>query len=188
MRIVIFVRRLGEEGKCEITPKVFRPTPNLPTHSDLPIALAHRTPFNRQPRCTTYSLHFGWVSCATLVNLNNYVSLVPSFSKKVMLRFSLASAAAAVALAVAVTVQTGDPVYAGVVSWALSAVASHNSKKASSASEKVGSCPWSVHAIAWFMQWVDLSYWSIRGIGRFMLLVGGFMLLVGSYTWLLKYP
>ncbi|CAM9946300.1 unnamed protein product [Ectocarpus sp. 6 AP-2014] len=69
------------------------------------------------------SLHFGWVSCATLVNLNNYISLLP-FSDKGKLNFSLASIASAVGLAVAVTGTTGDPVYAGVVAWALSAVAS----------------------------------------------------------------
>eukprot|EP00904_Undaria_pinnatifida_P001596 jgi/Undpi1/11437/HiC_scaffold_30.g13734.m1 len=70
------------------------------------------------------SLHFGWVSCATLVNFNNYIALVPRFSDKGKLRFSLASIAAAVSLAVAVSGKTGDPVYAGVVAWALSAVAS----------------------------------------------------------------
>lgn len=73
---------------------------------------------------THHSLHFGWVSCATLVNFNNYVALVPRFSDKGKLRFSLASIAAAVSLAVAVSGKTGDPVYAGVVAWALSAVAS----------------------------------------------------------------
>ncbi|CAM9203416.1 unnamed protein product, partial [Laminaria digitata] len=70
------------------------------------------------------SLHFGWVSCATLVNFNNYIALLPRFSDNSKLRFSLGSIAAAVSLAVAVTGKTGDPVYAGVVAWALSAVAS----------------------------------------------------------------
>eukprot|EP00752_Nemacystus_decipiens_P002869 g2670.t1 len=69
------------------------------------------------------SLHFGWVSCATLVNFNSYISLL-SFSDKGKLNFSLASIAAAVGLGIAVTGGTGDPVYAGVVAWALSAVAS----------------------------------------------------------------
>ena len=57
------------------------------------------------------------------MNFNSYISLL-SFSDKGKLKFSLASVAAAVGLAVAVTGSTGDPVYAGVVAWALSAVAS----------------------------------------------------------------
>lgn len=64
------------------------------------------------------------MSCATLVNFNNYIALIPRFSDNAKLRFSLGSIAAAVSLAVAVTGKTGDPVYAGVVAWALSAVAS----------------------------------------------------------------
>lgn len=58
------------------------------------------------------------------MNLNGYLSLVPKFSDRALLRFSLASVAAGVALAVAVTAGTGDPIYAGVVAWALSAIAS----------------------------------------------------------------
>lgn len=83
------------------------------------------TPFSRPPATSAHrSLHFGWVSCATLVNFNNYIALIPRFSDNAKLRFSLGSIAAAVSLAVAVTGKTGDPVYAGVVAWALSAVAS----------------------------------------------------------------
>lgn len=70
------------------------------------------------------SLHFGWISCATLVNLNGYLSLLPKFSDKALLRFSLTSIATGVSLAVVVTTKSGDPVYAGVVAWALSAIAS----------------------------------------------------------------
>ncbi|CAM9686191.1 unnamed protein product, partial [Pylaiella littoralis] len=69
------------------------------------------------------SLHFGWVSCASLVNFNNYIATL-AYSDKKKLNFSLASVVAAVGLGVAVTGSTGDPVYAGVVAWALSAVAS----------------------------------------------------------------
>lgn len=76
-------------------------------------------------RCTasSFSLHFGWVSCASLVNFNNYIATL-AYSDKKKLNFSLASVVAAVGLGVAVTGSTGDPVYAGVVAWALSAVAS----------------------------------------------------------------
>ncbi|CAM9308401.1 unnamed protein product, partial [Hapterophycus canaliculatus] len=83
------------------------------TMSNLQYALVH----------LPLSLHFGWVSCATLVNFNNYISLL-QFSDKGKLNFSLASIVAAVGLGVAVTGITGDPVYAGVVAWALAAVAS----------------------------------------------------------------
>ncbi|CAM9903771.1 unnamed protein product, partial [Sphacelaria rigidula] len=75
------------------------------------------------------SLHFGWISCATLVNLNGYLALVPKFSHKALLRFSLASIAAGVSLAVAVTTKSGDPVYAAVVAWALSAISSETGWK-----------------------------------------------------------
>lgn len=69
------------------------------------------------------SLHFGWVTCAALVNFNSYISLL-QFSDKGKLNFSLASIVAAVGLGIAVTGTTGDPIYAGVVAWALTAVAS----------------------------------------------------------------
>lgn len=60
------------------------------------------------------------------MNLNNYVCVVPKFSDKAKLNISLASIAAAVGLAVGVTGKTGDSVYAGVVAWALTAIASES--------------------------------------------------------------
>lgn len=59
-----------------------------------------------------------------MVNMNNHIAQLPRFSDKGKLGFSLASIGGAVGLAVAVTGKTSDPVYAGVVAWALSAIAS----------------------------------------------------------------
>ncbi|CAM9852811.1 unnamed protein product [Ascophyllum nodosum] len=69
------------------------------------------------------SLHFGWITCAALVNLNKYIGGVSRFSNNVKFAFSMVSIAIAVLLAVGVTAKTGDPVYAAVVAWALLAVA-----------------------------------------------------------------
>ena len=74
-------------------------------------------------RSCRLSLHFGWITCAALVNLNKYIGGVSRFSNNVKFAFSMVSIAIAVLLAVGVTAKTGDPVYAAVVAWALLAVA-----------------------------------------------------------------
>jgi len=70
------------------------------------------------------SLHFGWVTAASLVNLNGAVA---TFSDTVSAeRMAVAghvSVVAAAALGAIVTITRGAPVYGGVISWALMAVA-----------------------------------------------------------------
>ncbi|CAM9447796.1 unnamed protein product [Ectocarpus sp. 12 AP-2014] len=70
------------------------------------------------------SLHFGWISCATLVNLNGYFATINKLSNRVKLGLALGSVVAAVALGVAITLLREDPIYAAVVAWALWAVGS----------------------------------------------------------------
>lgn len=70
------------------------------------------------------SLHFGWISCATLVNLNGFLSEVALLSNGVKLGASLFTVLVAVVLGVGITLLREDPIYAAVVAWALWAVGS----------------------------------------------------------------
>ncbi|CAN0254026.1 unnamed protein product, partial [Hapterophycus canaliculatus] len=70
------------------------------------------------------SLHFGWISCATLVNLNGYFASISMLSNGFKLGMSLLSIFAAVVLGAAVTIVREDPVYMFVIAWALCAVGS----------------------------------------------------------------
>ncbi|CAM9394899.1 unnamed protein product, partial [Ascophyllum nodosum] len=69
-------------------------------------------------------LHFGWISCASLANLNKYFANVKSFSNRDKLALSITTVVAAVILGAVITLVREDPVYAGVVAWALWAVGS----------------------------------------------------------------
>ncbi len=68
------------------------------------------------------SLHFGWITCATLVNLNGWFA-VTDLRVGDKLGLALASINLAVTLGGQVTLASGDPVIALVVAWALYAVA-----------------------------------------------------------------
>lgn len=71
------------------------------------------------------SLHLGWTTAATLVNLNGAVASSPPdvVSDAVVTAVGHASVAAATAIGVAAGVVLGAPVVSGVLSWALFAVA-----------------------------------------------------------------
>lgn len=77
------------------------------------------------------SLHFGWTTAATLVNLNGAVAVVDENNissgqntGNSLLNFvGHASVLAATALGVVITFSRQAPVYGGVISWALFAVA-----------------------------------------------------------------
>lgn len=69
------------------------------------------------------SLHFGWITCATLVNLNGWFAVAPTLRTGDKLGLALASINVAVTLGSQVTLASGDPVIALVVAWALYAVA-----------------------------------------------------------------
>jgi hypothetical protein len=75
------------------------------------------------------SLHFGWISCASLVNINSHVAKTCGLDTQVA--FAFMSSFGAAALGVAVSAATGDPIYACVIAWALSAVASDGGKRTS---------------------------------------------------------
>jgi len=70
------------------------------------------------------SLHFGWTTAASLVNLNgSYAAIVDddASSAKRVAWLGHASAVAATAVGVVVTVVRQAPVYGGVIAWALTA-------------------------------------------------------------------
>jgi hypothetical protein len=69
------------------------------------------------------SLHFGWITCATLVNLNGWFAVTPSLRTGDKLGLALASVNVAVTLGGQITLASGDPIIALVVAWALYAVA-----------------------------------------------------------------
>uniref|UniRef100_A0A7S2LK24 Uncharacterized protein n=1 Tax=Leptocylindrus danicus TaxID=163516 RepID=A0A7S2LK24_9STRA len=71
------------------------------------------------------SLHFGWTTAATLVNLNGAVAVADyrTSSNALINVVGHASVVAATALGVAITFSRQAPVYGGVISWALFAVA-----------------------------------------------------------------
>ncbi|CAK0912136.1 unnamed protein product [Prorocentrum cordatum] len=67
------------------------------------------------------TLHFGWISCAALVNLNNWMANSGS-GLRAKLVLAYGSVAAAVAAAGCVSAARRDPVYPLVVAWSLTAV------------------------------------------------------------------
>ena len=75
------------------------------------------------------SLHFGWTTAASLVNLNGMFALSSTKNQEAKTAKSVAllghaSVVAATAIGVAVTLARQAPVYGGVIAWALTAVAS----------------------------------------------------------------
>jgi hypothetical protein len=75
------------------------------------------------------SMHFGWVTAASLVNLNGAVAMCRMSSAKTVAWLGHLSVVAATALGVAVTVSRKAPVYGGVICWALMAVADGMKKR-----------------------------------------------------------
>ena len=75
------------------------------------------------------TLHFGWISAASLVNLNNWLARRGT-SLGLKEAVAKGSVAAAVVAAAYVTASTRDPVYPLVIAWALAAVAADGSRSA----------------------------------------------------------
>ena len=69
------------------------------------------------------SLHTGWTVAASIVNLNGAFSMKESSSPRNIAFLGHASVVAATAVGVAVTTMRSAPVFGGVISWALLAVA-----------------------------------------------------------------
>jgi hypothetical protein len=76
------------------------------------------------------SLHFGWTTAATLVNLNGSVAMDESNSDSTVIAVGHASSIAATAFGIGVTVAQAAPAYGFTVAWALLAVAQGTSRVA----------------------------------------------------------
>eukprot|EP00904_Undaria_pinnatifida_P009798 jgi/Undpi1/5949/HiC_scaffold_2.g01223.m1 len=70
------------------------------------------------------SLHFGWISCASLVNLNGYFASIPRLTNRFKLVASVLTIIAATVLGAVITRIREDPLYVAVLAWALWAVGS----------------------------------------------------------------
>ena len=70
------------------------------------------------------SMHFGWTTAATLVNLNGSVAMDESKSDETVIAVGHSSAIAAAALGIGVTLAQSAPAYGLTVAWALAACAS----------------------------------------------------------------
>ena len=75
------------------------------------------------------SLHFGWITAATVLSLNSFVA-VAGASPRTKITTARASAWVSLAAGATVTVTSGDPVYALTLAWALAAVAADGGKSA----------------------------------------------------------
>ena len=75
------------------------------------------------------TLHYGWITAAALVNLNNWLARRGS-SVRLKEVAAQGSVALAVATAAAVTITTRDPIFPLVIAWALAAVAADGGKSA----------------------------------------------------------
>jgi hypothetical protein len=73
------------------------------------------------------ALHFGWIMCASLVNVNSFVAKTCSIDTQLAVGFL--SAFGGAALGAGVSFVTGDPVVGVVIAWALAAVASDGGKR-----------------------------------------------------------
>jgi len=75
------------------------------------------------------TIHFGWISAATLVNLNGSLASDESASPRSLIALGHSSALAATALGVGMTVSGADPAYGLTLAWALAACADGMSKR-----------------------------------------------------------
>ena len=83
------------------------------------------------------ALHFGWITAAAVVNANSYIAVAHA-APHVQLSLAFASVWCAAALGVSVTIASGDPTVAGVLGWALAAVAADGGRRAK---ETLGETP-----------------------------------------------
>ncbi len=82
------------------------------------------------------SLHFGWITAAAVVNLNGSVAMQENQSSTVIKRVGHISIILAAATGVFIAITRDAPVYAGVITWALTAVADGMKKRITAAAEK----------------------------------------------------
>jgi len=84
---------------------------------------------------TPFVIHFGWVSAATLVNLNGSLASDSTSSPRALTALGHSSALAATALGVGVTMAMSAPVYGMTLAWALAACADGMKKRKAAHSE-----------------------------------------------------
>lgn len=96
-------------------------------HAVCPPALA------AAPYFVPLTMHWGWTTAATLVNLNGSIAMDAAASDKLVVGAGHASALAAGALGVGLTMSFGAPVYGLTVAWALVACADGMQKRLVSA-------------------------------------------------------
>lgn len=84
---------------------------------------------------TPIVMHFGWVSAATLVNLNGSLASDETASPRALTAVGHSSALIATALGVGVTVSMSAPVYGMTLAWALAACADGMRKRKHAHSE-----------------------------------------------------
>ncbi|KAL9191496.1 hypothetical protein ACHAXT_001202 [Thalassiosira profunda] len=75
------------------------------------------------------TMHFGWTTAATLVNLNGSLAADESASPRSLIAMGNSSALAATALGVGLTIARSDPAYGLTLAWALAACADGMSKR-----------------------------------------------------------
>ena len=75
------------------------------------------------------SLHAGWTTAATLVNLNGSVAMNENVGERTIIAVGHSSAITATALGVGITIMQATPAYGLTVAWALAAVADGMSKR-----------------------------------------------------------
>eukprot|EP00559_Dactyliosolen_fragilissimus_P002900 CAMPEP_0184861486 /NCGR_PEP_ID=MMETSP0580-20130426/6164_1 /TAXON_ID=1118495 /ORGANISM="Dactyliosolen fragilissimus" /LENGTH=323 /DNA_ID=CAMNT_0027359003 /DNA_START=29 /DNA_END=1000 /DNA_ORIENTATION=- len=73
--------------------------------------------------CLPLALHFGWTTAASLVNLNGAIAMKESSSSKVIAIVGHLSVILASILGVGISATRSSPVFGGVITWALLAVA-----------------------------------------------------------------
>lgn len=84
------------------------------------------------------ALHFGWTTAATLVNLNGSVAMQEGATSTMIKYVGHASVLVASLIGVSVAKVRDAPVFAGVIAWALSAVADGMKKRIAAADEDSG--------------------------------------------------
>jgi hypothetical protein len=83
------------------------------------------------------TIHFGWVSAATLVNLNGSFASNENVSPKTLIALGHSSALLATALGVGLTISSSAPAYGLTLAWALAACAD-GMKKRTPSSQSLG--------------------------------------------------
>jgi hypothetical protein len=81
------------------------------------------------------TVHFGWTSAATLVNLSGSVAMNPSNSDSVVTAVGHSSALLATILGVGVTLIRSDPAFGFTLAWALTACADGMKKRVTATDE-----------------------------------------------------